>query len=52
MVRVTDDGVGGASLAGGTGLQGMRDRMRTLGGELRLQSDAHGTRVEVTLPCV
>jgi signal transduction histidine kinase len=52
VVRVTDDGAGGASLAGGTGLQGIRDRIRTLGGELRLHSDAHGTRVEVTLPCV
>jgi signal transduction histidine kinase len=51
VVRVTDDGAGGASLAGGTGLQGMRDRIRTLGGELRLQSDAGGTRVEVILPC-
>jgi signal transduction histidine kinase len=52
VVRVTDDGAGGASLAGGTGLQGMRDRIRTLGGELRLQSDAGGTTIEVVLPCV
>ncbi|MGI8901266.1 MAG: sensor histidine kinase [Nocardioides sp.] len=51
VVSVIDDGAGGASLSGGTGLQGMKDRIRTLGGELRLVSDAAGTKVEVTLPC-
>jgi signal transduction histidine kinase len=51
VVTVTDDGVGGADLEAGTGLLGMRDRIRTLGGELRLRSDEGGTQVEVTLPC-
>jgi signal transduction histidine kinase len=52
VVSVTDDGQGGATLSGGTGLQGMKDRIRAFGGELRLRSDDRGTKVEVMLPCV
>ena len=50
-IRVHDDGRGGARLDGGTGLLGLRDRVETLGGRLRLQSPAGaGTTVEAELP--
>ena len=54
-VRVVDDGKGfnpemGES-AGGHGLQGMRFRVRALGGDLRIQSSpGKGTSVIVTIP--
>jgi signal transduction histidine kinase len=51
-VRVTDDGRGGATLAGGSGLAGLRDRVDAVGGVLALGSDAgHGTVVEAMVPC-
>jgi signal transduction histidine kinase len=51
-VRVSDDGCGGAALAGGSGLAGLNDRVSALGGSLALQSDAgRGTTVEATVPC-
>jgi signal transduction histidine kinase len=50
-VCVRDDGVGGADLAGGSGLVGLKDRAEALGGRIRLDSarDA-GTAVQVELP--
>jgi signal transduction histidine kinase len=50
-VRVRDDGRGGADLAGGSGLIGLKDRVEALGGRISLHSppDA-GTTVEITLP--
>jgi len=51
-VRVSDDGVGGAALGKGHGLRGLDDRVRALGGELRVASPAGGpTRVTAELPC-
>jgi signal transduction histidine kinase len=51
-LRVDDDGCGGARLAGGTGLAGLRDRARALGGELCVgDGESGGTRVVVTIPC-
>jgi signal transduction histidine kinase len=50
-IRVRDDSRGGARLDGGTGLLGLRDRVETLGGRLRIQSLAGaGTSVEAELP--
>jgi signal transduction histidine kinase len=50
-IRVHDDGRGGTRLDGGTGLLGLRDRVETLGGRLRIQSPAGaGTTVEAELP--
>ena len=51
-LRVDDDGCGGARLAGGTGLAGLRDRARALGGELSVgDGESGGTTVVVTIPC-
>jgi signal transduction histidine kinase len=49
---VSDDGVGGAAPAGGSGLPGMADRVAAHGGTLAVVSPAgEGTRIEVELPC-
>ena len=50
-VQVRDDGRGGATLAGGTGLLGLKDRAEALGGRLFLHStpDA-GTTLRLELP--
>jgi signal transduction histidine kinase len=51
IARIADDGVGGADLAGGSGLRGLADRVEALGGTLRLDSPpAHGTRITVEIP--
>jgi signal transduction histidine kinase len=50
-VSVTDDGVGGAELDGGSGLQGLVDRVGAVNGSLALQSPpGEGTRVVATIP--
>jgi signal transduction histidine kinase len=51
-VRITDDGRGGASLAAGTGLAGLNDRVHAIGGALALHSDdGRGTTIEALVPC-
>jgi signal transduction histidine kinase len=50
-VCVRDDGRGGADLAGGSGLVGLKDRVETLGGRLRVHSPlGAGTTVRAGLP--
>lgn len=50
-VEVTDDGVGGADVAGGTGLRGLADRVEALGGRFCIESpDGAGTRVIAQIP--
>jgi signal transduction histidine kinase len=50
-VEVSDDGRGGADLSAGSGLQGLRDRVEAIGGELELRSPAGaGTRLIARLP--
>ncbi len=50
-VEVADDGTGGADVAAGAGLQGLRDRVEALGGTLDVVSPAgEGTRVLASLP--
>jgi signal transduction histidine kinase len=50
-VEVVDDGVGGADLSSGSGLQGLRDRVEAIGGRLELRSPpGGGTRVTAFLP--
>jgi signal transduction histidine kinase len=51
-VVVADDGPGGADLAAGGGLDGLRRRVAALDGDLTVASPAgEGTRIEVRLPC-
>jgi signal transduction histidine kinase len=52
VVEVSDDGVGGASEDGGTGLRGLADRVEAQGGRLRIISPpGEGTRVIGEIPC-
>jgi signal transduction histidine kinase len=51
-VEVTDDGVGGADAAQGSGLRGLGDRVAALDGTLSLESPpGHGTCLHVEIPC-
>jgi signal transduction histidine kinase len=51
VVTIRDDGSGGADLADGSGLVGLRDRVEALGGRLVVTSPpGAGTTVEATLP--
>jgi signal transduction histidine kinase len=50
-VSVSDDGVGGAELGSGTGLQGLVDRVGAVDGTLALESPpGQGTRVVAAIP--
>ena len=50
-VEVTDDGVGGADPAGGSGLRGLADRVEALGGRLGIDSPpGRGTHLTAELP--
>jgi signal transduction histidine kinase len=50
-VEIGDDGVGGARLAGGSGLRGLQDRVETLDGTLTVTSErGRGTVVHAELP--
>ena len=52
VVRVEDDGRGGAVPEPAGGLAGLADRVAAHGGEMTLESRSHeGTRLEVVLPC-
>jgi signal transduction histidine kinase len=51
-VEITDDGTGGADPRGGSGLQGLKDRVEALGGELHIASPiGRGTTLKAILPC-
>jgi signal transduction histidine kinase len=51
-LMVADDGIGGATVLGGTGLTGLTDRVEAQGGTLLIHSPAGaGTRIEVEIPC-
>ena len=52
VIEVADNGVGGASRDGGSGLRGLMDRVEALGGTLELTSPIGlGTRVRAEIPC-
>ncbi len=52
VVTISDDGVGGASASGGSGLRGLHDRVAAHGGTLEIQSaPADGTTLTAELPC-
>jgi signal transduction histidine kinase len=51
VVEVSDDGVGGADVAAGSGLRGLSDRVAALDGTLTLQSPpGAGTRLHAEFP--
>lgn len=51
-LRIADDGRGGADPQGGTGLQGLADRVRSVDGTFQITSPLGGpTVIEAELPC-
>ncbi|MBA2559054.1 MAG: hypothetical protein H0V07_04065 [Propionibacteriales bacterium] len=47
-----DDGVGGAAVQAGSGLEGLTDRVEALGGRLNVSSPpGQGTSVIAHIPC-
>lgn len=51
-IEVHDDGRGGATLEGGSGLRGLRDRVEALGGRLEVSSPpGGGTTLTAQIPC-
>ncbi len=51
VATIADDGVGGARLGVGSGLQGLADRVEAIGGRLRVESrPGAGTRLTVIIP--
>jgi signal transduction histidine kinase len=52
-ISVRDDGVGGADVAAGSGLVGLKDRVEALGGRISVESPrGGGTSIQVELPLV
>jgi signal transduction histidine kinase len=52
VVLVADDGVGGASVEGGTGLRGLQDRLAAVDGTLGIESPPGvGTTLRARVPC-
>ena len=51
VVEVADDGIGGVSIEGSSGLRGLADRVAALGGRLAIDSPpGGGTRVRAEIP--
>ncbi len=51
-VEVVDDGIGGAAIRPGSGLEGLIDRVQALGGQLVVESPpGAGTRLVAHIPC-
>jgi signal transduction histidine kinase len=52
VVEVTDDGIGGATSVGGSGLRGLADRIEALGGRFTVSSPpGRGTTLHAEIPC-
>jgi signal transduction histidine kinase len=52
VLRISDNGTGGADPEGGTGLRGLADRVEALGGKLELDSrPGRGTLLTARIPC-
>jgi signal transduction histidine kinase len=52
VVEVTDDGIGGATTGGGSGLRGLADRIEALGGRFTVSSPpGRGTNLHAEIPC-
>ena len=53
IAEIADDGIGGASVAAGSGLQGLADRLDAVGGTLSVDSrGGAGTRIRARVPLV
>ncbi len=51
-ITVNDNGQGGATMSGGSGLEGLADRVAAAGGRLEVNSPVGGgTTVEAVIPC-
>jgi signal transduction histidine kinase len=51
LLTIRDDGVGGADANRGSGLTGLRDRIESLGGQIKIESPSGGgTLIEVEIP--
>jgi signal transduction histidine kinase len=51
VIEIVDDGRGGARAGGGSGLQGIADRVEALGGRFGIDSGPDGTRIGAEIPC-
>ena len=52
LLRICDDGIGGADPDRGSGLRGLTDRLQALGGTLRVDSPpGQGTELRAAIPC-
>jgi signal transduction histidine kinase len=53
MIEIMDNGVGGADVAGGSGLRGLTERVEAAGGLLTVRGGpaGGGTTVRAELPC-
>ena len=52
IMTITDDGIGGATTTGGSGLRGLADRVEALGGHFTVSSPpGRGTTVRAEIPC-
>lgn len=50
VLRVVDDGIGGAVVRSAHGLAGLQERLRGLRGQLEIEQAASGTAIRVTVP--
>ena len=51
VIEIADDGIGGATVEGGSGLPGLADRVEALGGSLSVHSPpGSGTRIRAEIP--
>ena len=52
VIEIADDGIGGASTSGGSGLRGLADRVEALGGSFMIASPpGRGTTLRAEIPC-
>ena len=52
VLELADDGIGGATAGGGSGLRGLADRVEALGGRLTVSSPpGRGTTLRAEIPC-
>ena len=50
-IQITDNGIGGAqSKEGSFGLAGIQERIASIGGDIRIDSDQQGTKISIELP--